>query len=336
MMEEGLVINNCPGTLTTGFNTYSPKCLRKLFGGKKVSHFLTFNNLKDEWTDELFFASRKRASISGVQQKISFVLDNRDLRPINQGEQGTYILKPIPRDLHKVDQVPANEHLSMQIAQQVFGLETAENCLVFFKNGEPAYLTKRFDMGTDGSKKRQEDFATLAGKSSDSDGPDYKYNYSYEEIGGLIKQYLPAWRIEMPKFFALLIFNYLISNRDAHLKNFSILETPSGDFRLSPAYDLINTHLHVDDSDFALDRGLFADNFQSPYRLKRGHASKSDFLELARRLEIKPTIAQQVLHKFVDTPALLLGLIERSFLSEKNKRAYLQDYRSRLDLLLEK
>jgi serine/threonine-protein kinase HipA len=335
-MEEGLLINNCPGTLAPAYQTYSPKCLRKLFEGKKVSHFLPFNNLKDEWTSELFFASRKRASISGVQQKISLVLDNRTLRPISEGEQGSYILKPIPRDLRKVDQVPANEHLSMQIAQQVFGLETAESCLVFFQNGEPAYLTKRFDVGKEGAKKRQEDFATLAGKSSDNAGPDYKYNYSYEEIGSLIKQYLPAWKIEMPKYFALLVFNYLISNGDAHLKNFSILETPSGDFRVSPAYDLINTRLHVEDSDFALDRGLFADNFQSPYRLKKGHVGKSDFLELARRLDLRPAIAQQILQKFMDTPALLLGLIERSFLSEKNKRAYLQDYRSRLNFLWEK
>jgi serine/threonine-protein kinase HipA len=42
-------------------------------------------------------------------------------------------LKPIPRDLKKVDQVPANEHLTMQIAKQVYGLNTAENALIFLK-----------------------------------------------------------------------------------------------------------------------------------------------------------------------------------------------------------
>src|SRR5690606_40079276 len=63
-----------------------------------------------------------------------------------------YILKPIPRDLKKVDQVPANEHLTMQIARQVYGINTAENALIFFSNGEPAYITKRFDVKEDGTK----------------------------------------------------------------------------------------------------------------------------------------------------------------------------------------
>ena len=46
----------------------------------------------------------------------------------------------------KIDQVPANEHLTMQIAKQVFKLKVAENALIFFQNGEPAHLTKRFDI----------------------------------------------------------------------------------------------------------------------------------------------------------------------------------------------
>ncbi|WP_245760457.1 HipA domain-containing protein [Salegentibacter flavus] len=40
------------------------------------------------------------------------------------------------------------------------------------------------------------------------------------------------------------------------MKNFAILETPMGDHWLSPAYDLLNTRIHVDDSDFALEEGL--------------------------------------------------------------------------------
>jgi serine/threonine-protein kinase HipA len=42
--------------------------------------------------------------------------------------------------------MPANEHLTMQIARQVYGIETAENALIFFKNGAQAYITRRFDV----------------------------------------------------------------------------------------------------------------------------------------------------------------------------------------------
>jgi len=54
--------------------------------------------------------------------KLSLLLDKNKLRLTKEGEQGTYILKPIPRDLKKVDQVPDNEHLTMQIARQVYEL----------------------------------------------------------------------------------------------------------------------------------------------------------------------------------------------------------------------
>jgi serine/threonine-protein kinase HipA len=57
--------------------------------------------------------------------------------------------------------MPANEHLTMQIAAQVFGIETAENALVFFKDGTPAYITTRFDTLPNGSKLAQKDFLPL-------------------------------------------------------------------------------------------------------------------------------------------------------------------------------
>jgi serine/threonine-protein kinase HipA len=71
-----------------------------------------------------------------------------------------------------------------------------------------------------------------------------------------MKKLVPAYKLETPKLLKLLIFNYLFSNGDAHLKNFSLLETPLGDYRLSPAYDLLNSSLHINDRDFALDDGL--------------------------------------------------------------------------------
>src|SRR2546423_7076066 len=120
------VITVCPGTLAEGFSTYSPRFLRRMFGGKKVSHILPYDPpQKNEDVAELFMQNRKRISISGVQEKLSLVLEKGTLRLTEEGEQGTYILKPIPRDLKKVTQVPANEHLTMQIAIQAYGLDTA-------------------------------------------------------------------------------------------------------------------------------------------------------------------------------------------------------------------
>ncbi len=327
-------IKYCPGTLAEGFDTYSKTCLKKVFNGKKVSHVLPYNPPQVSEEDaEKFLENRKRISISGVQEKLSLLLDKNKLRLTKEGEQGTYILKPIPRDLKKVDQVPANEHLTMQIARQVYDINTAENALIFFENGELAYITKRFDVKEDTAKWGIEDFATLAGKTSENAGHDFKYEYSYEELAELLKKYVPAYMVEIEKLFRLVVFNYLFSNGDAHLKNFSVLETPSGDYTLSPAYDLVNTRIHVDDSDFALDRGLFKDSFESEEMKKNGHAGLKDFYEFSRRLGISTKRRDKLLEPFLARQATVEALIQRSFLNEQTKRAYLLHYQTRRNQL---
>ncbi|MBI2271908.1 MAG: HipA domain-containing protein [Bacteroidetes bacterium] len=324
----------CPGTLAVGFTTYSPGCLRNLFGGKKVSHVLPYEQpQQNEEVAEQFMENRKRISISGVQEKLSFLLEKNMLRLTNEGEQGTYILKPIPRDLKKVDQVPANEHLTMQIAKQVYGLNTAENAMIFFKNGSPAYITKRFDVKQEGGKWGKEDFATLTGKTKDNAGAGFKYEYSYEEAGMLIQNHVPAWRVEIEKYFSLVAFNFLFSNGDAHLKNFSLLESSKGDYLLSPAYDLVNTKLHVDDSDFALDKGLFADNFKSEEYKKNGHPSKSDFTEFAKRIGVTEGRVEKLLNPFLERQPFMETLVSRSYLNDANKRSYLLMYNTKRNYL---
>ena len=120
----------------------------------------------DEATDEQFIENQNCISISGVQEKFSVLLEKNKLRLINQNEQGLYILKPIPNVGKKLEEMPANKHLTMQIANQIFGIETAENALIFFANGKPAYITKRFDVNNKGGKLASEDFTSLAQKNT--------------------------------------------------------------------------------------------------------------------------------------------------------------------------
>jgi serine/threonine-protein kinase HipA len=329
-----MTIKTCPGTLAQGYNSYSNLCLRKLFSGKKVSHVLPYNSPKtSDDNAAIFIENRKRISISGVQEKMSLLLDKNKLRLTKESELGTYILKPIPVDLKKVSQVPANEHLTMQIARQVYAINTAENALIFFKTGEPAYITKRFDVKQDGTKWGKEDFATLAGKTTENAGANFKYDYSYEALAELLKRYVPSYVIEIEKLFNLIVFNYLFSNGDAHVKNFSLLETENGDYTLSPAYDLINTRIHVDDSDFALSKGLFKDNYISNEKAKSAKPGKQDFIEFARRVGIEKEKAENLLAPFLENQEGVARLIENSYLDEPTKRAYLIDYQTRRNQL---
>lgn len=141
-------------------------------------------------------------------------------------KNGQYILKPIPpaKQLINLDDAPENEHLTMQIADQLFNINTAANALIRFKDGQPAYITRRFDVKPDGSKYMQEDFAQLTNRTKYTHGETFKYDGSYEEIGLLIKRFVPAAAPALEKFFQLVVFNYVISNGDAHLKNFFFCE----------------------------------------------------------------------------------------------------------------
>ena len=298
------------------------------FQGKKVSHILPYNSpASDPETAELFEENRGRISISGVQEKFSVLLEKNKLRLIDEGERGTYILKPIPAAGRKPGQMPANEHLTMQIARQVYDIETAENAMIFFHDGAAAYITKRFDVLENGDKLAQDDFASLAGRTAQTDGEHYKYLGSYLELFHLMENYVPAYKVEAPKLLKLLLFNYLFSNGDAHFKNFSLLETAMGDYRLSPAYDLLNSRIHIKDKDFALDDGLL------PGKLAQG--------KIIHQFSILAEHAGIAQKSFMDLTDIMLSgsekvenLISSSYLDENTQRNYLQSYQGRLRQLM--
>lgn len=317
-------IHVCPGTLSPGYGAYSRTALNRVFQGKKVNHILPYDSpASNPETDELFEENRKLMSISGVQEKFSVLLGKNKLRLIGEGERGTYILKPVPGAGRKPDQMPANEHLTMQIARQVYGIETAENALIFFSNGQPAYITKRFDVGANGVKLAQDDFASLAGRTPQTYGEHYKYLGNYLELFQLMEKFVPAYKLEAPKLLKLLMFNYLFSNGDAHFKNFSLLETPLGDYRLSPAYDLLNSRIHIRDNDFALDDGLL------PKNLAQGNI-RHQFAVLAEQAGINGKIGQTIAEKILSGAETVEQLTLASFLDETTQRNYIQAYQTRL------
>ena len=320
-------IKYCPGTLAEGFDTYSRTCLNRVFQGKKVNHVLPYDSPdSNPETDELFKENRKHMSISGVQEKLSMYLEKNKLRLVKEGERGAYILKPIPAAGKNPDQMPANEHLTMQIARQVYGIETAENALIFFKNGAPAYITKRFDLKEDGTKLAQDDFASLAGRSPQTHGEHFKYSGNYLELFQLMQRNLPAYKSETPKLLKLLVFNYLFSNGDAHFKNFSIIETPMGDYRLSPAYDLLNSRIHLEDKEFALDDGLL------PGNQAQGKISQQ-FVRLSEQAEISEKIFKNMMTLMQSRSESVEKMVAASFLNETTRMSYWQSYMGRLKQL---
>lgn len=321
---------NCSGCLKEIENAgYCRKCLKDLFGGKKVKHVLPFNSPYKEDSD-LYQERTKKLSISGVQAKYSMRLDNKNLILTDKG--GQYILKPIPVGQFKnLDQAPANEHLTMQLAGQLFKIATPSNAIIYFSDNTPAYLVKRFDVKTDGSKYPQEDFAQIAQVTEETHGKSYKYDLSYEEIGSLIKRHIATSAIELEKYFRLVLFNYVFSNGDAHVKNFSAMLTDEGDHVLTPAYDLLCTRIHSPgEADMALT--LSKERFTEAYNA-HGFYSYDDFLEFGKVLGIKESRVVKIIEEFDGKEERVDRLVDKSFLRDDLKEYYKHTYKGKLTRL---
>lgn len=319
----------CFGCYKENIEGYCATCRKKLFDGKKVSHLLPFDTPK---ADNLpsYQERTKRLSISGVQLKYSLRLEKKELLLTEKG--GQYILKPIPPTSLIVmqDQAPENEHLTMQIANQLFNIPVAENTLIYFKDNAAAYMTRRFDVRPDGTKHLQEDFAQISGKTKKSDGDNYKYNGTYEDIGKLIKEKVAAYPPALESFFRVVLFNYIFSNGDAHLKNFSLIQTEFGDYTLSKAYDLMCTVLHTpSESDTALD--LYKGDIESKFYQEYGYFGRPNFEELADRIGLVPSRAQGIIEKMLGKQNEVLVMAENSFLENEVKEKYIQYYKDKVN-----
>lgn len=323
-------IKHCPSCLDEGFTTYSPKAARTLFDGHKVSPYLDFefDGVRDK---QLIIDAMHRISVSGVQEKFPAVIEKGHIRIAGDDEQSAYILKPAPWDetLRERKQIPANEHLTMQIASQVYGIKTAANGLCFTPKGKIVYITKRFDVLPDGSKLLMEDFAAVIGRNEQEDGTEFKYRGCYEDIALAIRKNVSAWMVDMERFFELVVFNYIFANGDDHLKNFSLI-LQEQDYRLAPAYDLMNTSLHILGDDLGLDGGLSPNIEKSDEYMRTGHPSRRDFERFGERIGLVASRANRILDKFMRMPESAMGLVDRSFLNDKMKRYYLRVVNERI------
>ena len=300
---------NCPGCYKKiEKNEYCLSCRKKLFDGKRVSTVLEFDKPNAE-NISMYNEHSKRISISGVQLKYSLKLVHNKLELCEKN--GQYIIKPIPSadHLEMMDDAPENEHLTMQIASQIFNIKTAHNALIYFKDGPPAYITKRFDVKGDGTKYIQEDFAQITNRTKETHGESYKYDGSYLEIGELIKKFVPASMIAID-----------------HLRN------DFGEMELSPSYDLMSTIIHTPgERDTALD--LYDKDHESAYYASYGHYGGTDFIEFAKRLGIVEVRYMRIINEFLEKEKEVDEFIQNSFLSNKALVSFSINFKSRIQRL---
>lgn len=111
------------------------------------------------------------------------------------------------------------------------GIEMNE-CRLFEENGRRHFMTRRFDRLASGEKRHMQSLCALA---------HYDFNvagaYSYEQAFLVIRRMeLPMSAIE--EQFRRMVFNVVARNQDDHVKNIAFLMDKSGQWSLSPAFDM--------------------------------------------------------------------------------------------------
>ncbi len=284
------------------------RCLHQLFG----TSFIPKINFA---TTDIQHEAQKligKMSISGVQPKLSVAVNKKTkgLEVVPLG--GTHILKPSPESFPFSSE---NDNLCMNLALEM-GIETPPHGLVRMSDDRLAYLARRFDRGKQGEKIHVEDFSQLLGKSD-------KYDGSAEQIGKFLKRYSSVPFIDTQKLFARILFYFLIGNGDAHLKNFSMVQSTSG-YRLAPAYDIICSRVVLPSE---------TDEMAIAISGRKNRIDRRDFESLADSLEINPKQRERffTLARVLDMK--MMPAIARSFLPEKLKRGIQVVFEERFERL---
>src|SRR5690554_2422464 len=198
----------------------------------------------------------KRMSLAGAQHKLAVVLhEGRLWEPVGSAAS-THILKP---DHERVDDYPhsaANEWFCMRLAAAC-GLPVP--AVGLRQVPEPVYLVRRFDRQGEGLDARRL-YALDACQALSLDAV-FKYR---EATADRLVELVSLCRRPAVTRIALLrwqLFNLLIGNGDAHLKNLSFLPKPdAGGMELAPHYDLLSTAVyrapHWADAELVMPMGV--------------------------------------------------------------------------------
>lgn len=181
----------------------------------------------------LTHTATKRMSLAGAQHKLAVVLQNDALFEPVGATPSTHILKPDHPD-EDYPQSVINEWFVMCLAKRL-GLNVPNVHRRYVPS--PVYLIDRFDRFSN----KQGWQRTHVIDACQLLGLDRSFKYSQGGIENLatLANACRSAAIARTRLFEWLVFNVLVGNTDAHLKNLSFMVSPQG-IQLAPFYDLLS------------------------------------------------------------------------------------------------
>jgi len=165
------------------------------------------------------------------------------------------------------------------------GIDISE-CRLFEENGRRHFMTRRFDRLAGGEKLHMLSLCALA---------HYDFNiagaYSYEQALLVIRQ-MELSMAAIEEQFRRMAFNIVARNQDDHVKNIAFLMDKSGNWSLSPAFDVIYSYNPT---------GAWTASHQMTLNGKRDDFTMDDFKACAKAVSMKRGRAEAIVNEVQKT-----------------------------------
>lgn len=170
--------------------------------------------------------------------------------------------------------VEPSSHGRLEYTYHLCAIEAGINmteCRIMEENGRAHFMTRRFDRN--GNKKTHaQTLCALAHYDNRLKGA-----YSYEQAMSVVMRLTMDYN-ENEEMFRRMVFNILSVNMDDHTKNISFLMDRSGNWRLSPAYDISFSHNPT---------GLWTSSHQMTVNGKNDGITRADIINVAKKQGIR-------------------------------------------------
>lgn len=174
-------------------------------------------------------------------------------------------------------------------------------CRLLEENGRYHFMTRRFDRLPSGEKLHMQSLAALAHFDFQMAGA-----YSYEQAFLVMRQLgLPMQALEQQ--FRRMAFNIVAHNQDDHVKNIAFLMAKSGEWSLSPAFDMTYSFN---------PQGQWTAKHQMSMNGKREEFTLDDFRACAKTLSMKRGRAEAIVAEVQETVAQWQGFADKAGVPE--------------------
>ncbi|MBO5673063.1 MAG: HipA domain-containing protein [Paludibacteraceae bacterium] len=304
----------CHKELKAHEKDFHAHCSRTFFGDSVPP---TLNYSHDEMDSLAAAIIQSQTTLTGVQPKISLHLNQHEgsRRLTVVGLWGGYIFKP---QTELYPHLPELEDVTMHLAEES-KLAVVPHSLIRLRDGELGYITRRIDRKADGTKIAMEDMCQLTERPTE-----YKYRSSHEQIAKAIRKFSSVPDLDVMQYYELVLFCYLTGNNDMHLKNFSIYQPNAGEYRLAPAYDLLNVAI-VNPKD--------TEELALTLNGKKRKLTRHDFETAMLSSGLNEKVVSNIFRKFLRIYPQWEATIRNSFLPADLQEAYWQLIQERIAII---